>query len=54
MKGKLHFSHEPNVCPDKYSQSLLSFGTKLCMVAPVYHIHFAIMTMQQVLQSLER
>lgn len=39
---------------DKYSQSLLSFGTKLCLVAPVYHTHLTIMTMQQVLQSIER
>lgn len=40
--------------PDKYGQYLLSFVTKLCTVAPVYHINLSIMTMQQVLQPLER
>lgn len=40
--------------PGKYIQSLLSFGTKLCTMAPVYHIHLTIMTMHQVLLLVER
>lgn len=39
MIGKLHFSQH-NIRPDNYSWSLLSFGTKLCIAAPVYHINF--------------